>query len=57
MNRQELILLMAATIAAPSLHDPRDGEIQHKNIFDRAIRIAEAAYDRHLGLAARVRKV
>ncbi len=49
MSRKELIMLMAAAIAAPRLHDPRAGEIQHKNIFDRAVKIAEAACERNLG--------
>ena len=48
MSKHELMMLMAATIAAPQLHDYRDGASQHANIFDRAVAIAKAALDRHL---------
>jgi hypothetical protein len=42
-------MLMAASIAAPQLTDPKDGEIQRQGIFKRAIYLAEAMCDLHLG--------
>ena len=48
MSKHELMMLMAATIAAPQLHDYRDGASQHASIFDRAVAIAKTALDRHL---------